>query len=225
VATSLRQTRRTETIYARIRSGILDGTLRPGKRLKFPDVCAEFDASVAVIREALIRLAGEGLVSAEAHQGFAVTAISPDHLAELTYARLQIEGMVLRQSIRDGDLQWESALLAAYHTLQGTSRTNDGRLSDAWTTAHAEFHKALLSGCPNLRLRSIAEGLRSEAELYRQWSVTLGDEPGRNIDAEHKMLLTGAIARDDVGTVNALQEHIKHTSRLLMASAGDHAPF
>jgi DNA-binding GntR family transcriptional regulator len=216
-----RQTR-AESVYARVRADILSGRLRPGQRLKFPDLCADYDASVGVIREALTRLAGEGLVGTKAHQGFEVTPLSSDHLAELTDARLQLESLVVQRSLENGDLQWESALVAAHHVLQATSRvdaSDASRLSDRWTRAHAQFHSALLSACPNQRLRSIAEALRSEAELYRQWSVTLVPSAARDIDAEHKALLTAALSRDTGAAVAALQDHIRHTTRLLMGTA------
>lgn len=63
---------RTDDVHARLRADILSGRLLPGQRLKFPDLAARYEASVGVIREALIRLAERGLVRSEAHLGFQV---------------------------------------------------------------------------------------------------------------------------------------------------------
>jgi DNA-binding GntR family transcriptional regulator len=224
VARTRKQTR-TEDVHARLQADILTGRLRPGQRLKFPDLCRSYETSVGVAREALTRLAEQGLVRSQAHQGFEVTPLSTDDLTDLTDARVDIETLVLEHAIVDGDLAWESRLVAAYHTLQRTPvvEADPAGVSDAWATAHAQFHQALLDGCANRRLRRAASGLRDEAELYRRWSTPLGNEPHRDLDAEHHRLLDAALARDTATATSALREHITHTTqRLLAGGTEDH---
>jgi DNA-binding GntR family transcriptional regulator len=213
-------------MYTRLRVDILGGRLTPGTRLKFPELCARFDASVGVVREALIRLAEQGLVRSEAHQGFAVTPLSLDDLVELTEARTEIEGMIVRRALAEGDIAWESRVLAAHHVLERTPVADPSdpmRLSDAWAAAHAEFHQAVLDGCANRRLRLIAAGLRDESELYRRWSLPLGNEPNRNLAGEHKQLLDSALARDSEAAVTTLRQHIQHTTQILLDGSHEHA--
>ncbi|MET8832121.1 GntR family transcriptional regulator [Streptomyces sp. NPDC004610] len=215
-----------DDVRARLRADILSGRLLPGARLKFPVLGARYDASVSVLREALVRLAEQGLVRSEPHQGFVVTPLSPETLTELTDARTELETLVLRRSIAEGDLSWESRLVAAHHTLERTPYTAPGdesRITDHWSTAHAAFHTALLDGCGNRRLLQIALGLRDEAELYRRWSQPLGGEPGRDLAAEHRALLDAALARDPESASTALCDHIRHTTELLLTFA-DRAP-
>jgi DNA-binding GntR family transcriptional regulator len=222
---ALKQTR-TDEVHARVRADILGGRLPPGTRLKFSDLAEQFDASIGVIREALIRLAEQGLVRSEAHQGFVVTPLSRDDLTELTEARVAIEGLVLRSAIAEGDLAWEARLLAAHHILDRTPSVDPDdplRLSEGWAAAHQEFHQALLDGCANHRLRLIAAGLRDEAELYRRWSLPLGDEPDRDVAAEHRGMLQATLARDADAAAAALREHIEHTTRLLLSGTSDTA--
>ncbi|MEU6578701.1 GntR family transcriptional regulator [Streptomyces sp. NPDC046805] len=59
----------SDDIRARLRADILSGRLLPGSRLKFPVLSARYDVSVSVLREALVRLAEQGLVQSEPHQG------------------------------------------------------------------------------------------------------------------------------------------------------------
>ncbi len=210
---------RCDVVYERLRAEILAGRRAPGQRLKFPELAAAFDASVSVLREALTRLVGEGLVVSEAHQGYAVTALSVDRLEELTDARLELEALVFARSIRDGDLAWESQLVAAHHTLVGVpflTAEEPVRITEEWADAHAAFHRALLNGCTNRRLLHIANGLRDEAELYRRWSQPLGGEQDRDLAAEHRQLLEKALERDISAATASLREHISHTTRLLV---------
>ena len=201
-----------------LRSDILAGRMQPGERLKFPDLCERYEASVGVTREALISLVGEGLVRSENHQGYVVTPLSEHDLGDLTAARLEIESLVFRQSVVDGDVEWEARAVSAHHVLSRTPLADadgTGRMSDEWARVHTEFHDALLSGCPNRRLLETARALRREADLYQRWSVSLGQEPERDIPAEHRGLLDAAVSRDADLAVERLREHISHTRKLL----------
>ncbi|TSE00687.1 GntR family transcriptional regulator [Skermania sp. ID1734] len=211
---------RGDVVYDSLRADILSGRRLPGERLKFSDLAEHCDASMSVIREALTRLAAEGLVTNEPNVGYAVTELSPDRLAELTDARLELESLVFARSITEGDLAWESRLVAAHHVLEGTpflTTCDPVRVTDEWAEAHAGFHRALLAGCRNSRLFQMANGLRDEAELYRRWSQPLGSEKGRDLAGEHRRLMEAALARDVDCATAALRDHISHTTKLLLA--------
>ncbi|MFC0435183.1 GntR family transcriptional regulator [Kutzneria buriramensis] len=222
MATSGAGVTRTDGVHARLREDILGGVLSPGQRLKFPELCRRYDTSVGAAREALTRLASAGLVRSQAHQGYVVTPLSVDDLAELTVARVQIECLVLRMSVSDGDVRWEANAIAAHHLLERApylDPDNPARSTADWAAAHAAFHEALLAGCANRRLREVAIGLRDEAELYRQWSITPAKAKGRDVAAEHRAILEASIARDVDVAVRLLGEHISTTSKLLIDSA------
>jgi DNA-binding GntR family transcriptional regulator len=210
---------RTDALYRQLRADILGGRLPPGRRLKFPELFQHYDTSVGTAREALTRLVAEGLVRTQSHQGYMVTPLSYEHLAELTQARVEIESLVLRLSVRDGGMPWEGQLVATHHVLERTTFIAPGdpdRPADEWAAAHAAFHVALLAGCPNGRLLAAATGLREEAELYRQWSVSIGHEPDRDLPGEHHALLTAAVNREVDLAAELLRDHIAHTARLLV---------
>jgi DNA-binding GntR family transcriptional regulator len=215
---------RTDEVYRRIRGDILGARLVPGVRLKFPELCDNYGVSVGAAREALTRLAGEGLVTTQAHHGYMVSPLSHSDLAELTQARMEIESMVLRLSVEEGDVLWESRAVAAHHVLERAAYLapeDPDHPTDEWTAAHAEFHSALLAGCRNRRLLDTAQALREEAELYRQWSVSFGQEPDRDVAGEHRALLDAAVGRRADEAATLLREHIAHTAKLLISVAAD----
>ncbi|MBF6546493.1 GntR family transcriptional regulator [Nocardia brasiliensis] len=217
-------TTRTDGIHQALRADILGGRLVPGERLKFPDLAERYQVSVGATREVLTRLVAEGLVVAKPHQGYQVRPLSHQDLAELTQARAEIESLVLRLSVAEGDMRWEADAVAAHHLLERApyrDPADPDRLTDEWARAHAAFHHALLTGCSNRRLLDTAQSLRQEAELYRQWSVSLGDEPDRDVAAEHQALLDAALARDADHAQDLLRDHITHTTRLLISCAPD----
>jgi DNA-binding GntR family transcriptional regulator len=212
---------KAERIYCQLRADILAGRHLPGQRLRFAELCERYATSMGVLREGLLRLAEQGLVRGEAQQGFQVVALSVDDLKELTEVRREIETLTLRRAIANGDLEWETSLIAAHHRLTRTPQLDPNdpdRLSDQWATAHARFHAGLLAGCTNERLKGIAAALRDSAELYRRWSVPLGHDPHRDIATEHAAILEATLARDAARAVEYLAVHVDRTTHILLAS-------
>jgi DNA-binding GntR family transcriptional regulator len=216
---------RADRIYQDLRADILSGRLSPGQRLPFAELCGRYDVSIGVLREVLPRLTEQGLVSAEPQIGFRVMSVSEDDLLQLTEARVVIETLVLRQSIEQGDLGWESALLAAHHTLAHTPvHTAGGDVNDGWLEAHSRYHETLLAASPNRRLFGIANRLRDSAELYRVWAHSLPQAKGRDFTREHQRILDATLARDIDRAVDELSGHIQKTTRALLTGrqpAGD----
>ena len=212
---------RAERVYAGLRADILAGRRRPGTRLPFAELSSHYEASMGVVREALTRLTAERLVESEPQYGFRVVPLSVADLRYLTDTRAAIETLVLGQAVAHGDVAWESQVLAAHHRLERTPQMavdDPGRLSDAWITAHAGYHHALLVGCPNPRLLAIAESLRDAAELYRRWSVPLA-HAHRDIAGEHRTILDAVLAHDAEAAVAALTAHIRITTNVLIGQA------
>lgn len=211
---------RAEETYQSVRSDILNGRLQPGERLQVSALCKHYDVSSGVLREVLPRLVGEGLAKSEPQIGFSVVSISIEELLQVTECRLTIEAMALRQAIEHGDLEWEARVLAAHHVLAKTPVKGEAPgLAPEWIEAHAAFHRELLSGCPNVRLCSVASQLRDVSDVYQHWSER--SDHRRNAGKEHQALLDATLGRDVDLAVKHLTEHIQHTADKL---AADYAP-
>jgi DNA-binding GntR family transcriptional regulator len=157
------------------------------------------------------------MVIANPHRGFAVMELSEAALIDLARARLLIETTALRESIADGDLGWESTVIATQHCLRRTPVTGvDGHINQDWTQAHRDFHHALLSGGISHRLTAIATGLRDCSELYVHWSRELAHDESRDVDQEHQLIADTTLARDADAAVIALGDHIERTTEALL---------
>jgi DNA-binding GntR family transcriptional regulator len=210
----------TESVYGRLRSRLLSGELLPGSKLKLSDFSAEYGVSLSVVREAVTRLAEQGLVQASPQRGFTVTPLSIDDLTDLTRARVLIETLALRESITHGDLAWESRVLATHHTLRRTPMsTSDRHVNPAFAEVHRAYHDALLAGCQSTRLESVAMGLRDCAELYLHWAQELAHDTDRDIAGEHQTIADLALDRDADAACKALAEHIERTTAALICYA------
>lgn len=211
---------RAETVYVELRSDILSGRLRPGERLKFPDLAARYSVGVGAIREALARLVEQDLVRTQPHMGFQVVPLSADDLRALTEARVELEGLLFRRSMQMGDMTWESGIVSTHYTLERTPQhhpDNPDLVTDSWTEAHAAFHRALLVGYTNARILNITLLMRDAAMIYQSWSQQQRLESRRAVTEEHRNLMDLALARDVEGGVAALAQHITRTMEVLLA--------
>ncbi len=218
--------RRAEEVYERLRGDIFAARLQPGQRLKFAELCAAYDTSVGVAREALTRLAAERLVVPRDQHGYTVVEFSEPELTDLTAARIQVESLVFRESVLHGSAEWEANVLARHHLLTRAPLPTDmgSEAMQNWSQVHEAFHRSLLAGSPSRRLQEIAESLRNEAELYRRWAGSLGHEPDRDLPAEHRALADAALARDADGAAEVLRDHLAHTAQVLISDSLIHSP-
>lgn len=214
---------RTEEVYELLRSELLNGILCPGQKLRMVELADRLGVSQSVVREALTRLAEKQLIVASPQRGFRVRELSVEDIAELAETRVEVETAALRLAIERGDVHWETGVLSAHHVLERTPITeDDGKVSEQWALHHRDFHEALLAGCNNSRLVTIANNLRDSAELYRRWYWVVADVHQRDVIAEHRQLKDLALARDGDAVVRVLTEHIKRAPRELIAYAREH---
>jgi DNA-binding GntR family transcriptional regulator len=214
---------RTNEVYDLLRTELLTGTLAPGEKLKLVELAHRFGVSQSVVREALTRLAEQGLTVATPQRGFSVRELSVRDIADLTEARVHVESITLDLAIERGDIAWETGVLSAHHILEHTPISlPDGGFNEQWPAQHREFHRALLAGCANPRLEAMANSLRDSAELYRRWYWVLADDHQRDIAAEHRQLRDLALTRDKDAAMALLCRHIERAPAQLIAYANEH---
>src|SRR5690348_6192401 len=111
---------RTEEVFDELRAELLDlnGAYHPGARLKVAELTQRFGVSISVVREALTRLAEQGLLVASPQRGFRVRELSVADVADLTRVRMQIESLAFGEAVRNGDLTRETAVVATHHPLE-----------------------------------------------------------------------------------------------------------
>ncbi len=215
----------TETVTSRLRQDILRCALPPGARLLTGALCARFDVSLAVVREALSRLVAEGLVVAEPQRSFRVAPISVDDLHDLTWLRIEIETLALRRAIARATLDWESAVVSALHRLLHTPLYAEGAappmneapvVNEAWAAAHAAFHLALAAGCGSPSLLAVRASLFDRSERYRRLSARAGAEPDRDLEREHRGIAEAALRHEADAAAALLARHLELTAALTL---------
>lgn len=212
----------SERVYASLRAAVMHGDFAPRQPLKPQELATGHGVSLAVVREALLRLVGEGLAERLPNRGFAVPAAGAERWQEIAEARAVIEPVMLRMAIGRGDLEWEASVRAAHHRLAGTptyERAGDAHFSDTWAEAHRVFHRTLLAACGNDVLLATFDRLWTASELARRWSVQ--GTPGRDGAAEHRAIEQAALARDADLAAGLLCRHLGRTAEGLISVDAD----
>ena len=217
------KTTRASAIYLELRGAILDGSLKPGAKLNVRDLSDRFETGLSPIREALNRLAMEGLAHHTDNRGFVVSPVSVPELQDLTQARCWMNDIGIRRSIEFGDAAWEEAVLVSCHRLSRTPRDPaDGSPGPdpAWNIAHKAFHQALVSACGSNWLVETCSQLFDSAERYRSLARLAGASRSDPRD-EHREIMTATLDRDADTAASLLTDHFQRTAQLVRTVVGE----
>lgn len=212
----------SERVHARLREAIMSGEYVPSQALKPQELAQQHQVSLAVVREALVRLVGEGIAVRLPNRGFAVPDFSDRRWQEIAEARRTIEPVMLRLAIERGDVDWEARVRAAHHRLVRTPAylpEEGAYYSSAWSEAHRVFHRTLLEGCGNPVLLDTFDRLWTASELARRWSAQR--TPDRDGIAEHRHLEEATLARDADTAATVLTRHLTLTAAGLTSCSHD----
>jgi GntR family carbon starvation induced transcriptional regulator len=211
-------------VFRQIRADIVACRLTPNERLRIETLRERYGFGGSPIREALMRLEAEGLVTLEQNKGFRVSSVSRAQLHDLTTTRVEIEGLALRWSIEKGDVEWEADLLAAFHRLSRLKKIEPGAGTNVtWFSEHRNFHSALVAACGSPLLMSIREGLFDQAERYVALSI-MSKFPTRNDIGEHEQIMRAALSRNIARATLLHSAHIERTAERVAKSLAETTP-
>lgn len=180
---------RAEQVYQALRERIITLGLEPGARLIERDLAAEFEVSRIPLREALQRLAGDGLVTTVPGQGSIVTVPTPKDIEDLLDVRAGLEPLAARLAATGADPEALARLRACVRP------QND---PEALTEANAAFHREIVAAANNPLLAQIMEPLEARMRWLFHLTFFKGagerDPDGQRL--EHAELLEALEAAD-----------------------------
>ncbi|GAA3469259.1 GntR family transcriptional regulator [Nonomuraea roseola] len=156
---------RTEWVDRQLREAILSGELKPGERLLTAALTERFSVSPSPLREALARLAGEGLVDVSPQRGARVAPLSLRACRELHQLLTVLGPYALELALADRDAAWleaveEAAAAFAAAWVPGTPPPQAER-------AFAHLHLTLVSACGSEWMIKFVRTLVENSGRYR----------------------------------------------------------
>jgi DNA-binding GntR family transcriptional regulator len=189
-------------IAQRLRDRIRQGTLRPGQHLIQEQLAADLGVSRIPLREALNRLAAEGLVTVSPQRGMAVAELHHADIVELFALRLLLEPRIAEEATRGCRDRDVDELRAAAARMRAMGSDAAARASENY-----RFHRRIYELAEqHLSLRFIDQLLHLVEPYSRGW-VRSGQDLER-IDAEHDAMVDALAARDAAALREVIIAHI-----------------
>ena len=142
-----------DEVYREVVELIHRGELPPGSRVRDTSVASQLGVSRTPVREALLRLAREGILEADMGRGFSVCRLDATEMRETGAILGALETLAL-QSCGEISTERLNRLTAIDRELAGTRSD-----ADRCVALDEEWHRTLLEDCPNRRLRDIISTL------------------------------------------------------------------
>lgn len=200
----------SDTIAASLRGLISSGALPDGARLVERDLAERFAVSRIPLREAIQRLAAEGLVEQYKNRGAVVRTLSAADVEEIYSLRMLLEGDAIHTAV----LRMDDETLARaelVHRLLGEA-VNAGKQGEL----NREFHALLYAPCGNQRQLKAIRELRGQVERYeRLQSTLLADTPA--FQHEHDTILQACRQRDADRARADTIAHLASARRIVLA--------
>jgi DNA-binding GntR family transcriptional regulator len=202
-----------QRVYEHLRAEILEGELEPGTELAEVALSEQLGVSRGPIREAIGRLAAEGLVNVRPRRGAVVRSLSKEEFLELYQVREALERMAVHLAVpRMTETQLKE--LAALNEVMDASAARED--VQGFFEANVAFHARLLEASGNVKLQELYRQLLGQLGRYRLRSLTLRGNLQRSV-SEHAAILRAARRGDADRAAQLMAEHIRVPQRRAMA--------
>lgn len=161
----------TDQIYQRIRFQLRAGTFAPGERLVESSLATQLAVSRSPVREALNRLAADGLLDLRSG-GFYVTMPTAQDMAEIFEMRRLLEPSAARQVARAMTPALVDELKALSDRAHAADKAGDFA---AYTDANYGFRATWVGQVPNRRLRETILRFDDQAGYVRRTTLVRDD--------------------------------------------------
>lgn len=203
----------SKKVYRIIKSGIIDGSLKPGTKLLEVKIADKMGISRTPIREALRELAAKGFVKMIPNQGIVVSSDSAEDIREVMQIRGVLEGLAGRLAVAMINKEEISRLENLIKQMEKFSKKNDPL---GFGEVDAEFHNIIVNICRNKRLMQIRKNITEQAHRYRIKSLNV---PGRleYSTEEHRKIAEALKKKDAKAADKSIQKHIENTLKNILS--------
>jgi len=214
--------RAVDVTYEAICASLSSGDVKPGDWLRQEAIAEAYGVSQVTARDALNRLALEGLAERVPRKGVRIPYISTDDLKDIYEMRLVAEGLAWEaaaQVITDEELQKMRELLPY------TGTTADSKSVDVARQKNREFHMVAIQASRRWTLIHVLTPLLNFNNLRYLLTATTAEtrvaDGQRNV-ADHTKLLKALEARNPTQTRKLITQHIERAmkDRLALQSKG-----
>ena len=201
-----------ERIYQTVCEWIVKGTLEPGEKISDTELAQHFGVSRTPVREALLMLELQKLVSVHPGKATIVTDVDTNDIEKCYYPLSEVQALAIRnvcvgctdeniQQLRDICNRYRDACISG--------------IMDNVMTIDAEFHDCIMEQADNEYMKDFSKMLVLHVNRARYRYFNFAEF--RNVSMEeHEQILDAIIKRDEEIAAKRLREHwLQAKERLL----------
>jgi DNA-binding GntR family transcriptional regulator len=207
VAAPLRQ-----QIVALLSEAIAASEFAPGARLIERDLCARFEVSRTVIREALRQLESQGLVEIVPNRGPVVARVSAQEAAWLYEVRAALEGLAAEAFAKRATAEERAHLVAAVDNVE---KFNDASDLPGLLGSKDDFYEVLFEGAHNPIIASLLKTLHARIQLMRGLSLSTAGR-GERTTSELRGIVAAVTAGDGAKASRLARRHVENAAQVAL---------
>jgi DNA-binding GntR family transcriptional regulator len=195
-----------ETVAEAVRNALLEGRFAPGESLSEVELATEMQVSRGPVREALLLLAQDGLVTHTQNRGFRVLEFTPADRAHVEQVRLPLEAAALelaRDRVSAADLRDLEALK------DRLVRAFEGERAEDVTRSELEFHILVYERSGNPWLASSLRGVMVPYFTF-MWAARASHPPEspEHLNKIHQMYIDYLAGNNQTPAIDCVRYHL-----------------
>lgn len=205
--------------YRELRTRILDNSMPSGEQYTEEELAAMLHMSRTPTREAMLRLANEGLVEVRPRHGMRVKPVSVDDMREIYEVLTALESTAAALAAARTD-QGDSVkqLRIAIDNMDAALERDDLK---AWAEADARFHALLVAAAGNERLNELVQTYVGQSHRVRMLTLRLRPKPTTS-NRDHESVVDAVEAHDAKRAREIHYAHREQSGRMLAELLASH---
>ena len=198
-------------VHAALRQDIIAGRLAPRAMLSEQEIATGFGISRTPVREAMIKLAEEGLVEIFPQYGSFVAPIKLREVFDSQFVREALECAAVDKAVDRLDEPQEQELKAVIGRQRALQHLPQ---REAFFSADEDMHMLILNIAGHGTAWHFVESAKVQMDRVRHFAITIARKQA-SILAEHEAVVDRLLARDRDGAVDAMRTHLRGIFRTI----------
>ena len=195
----------SDQIRLRIESAIASGELLPGDAIDDVALAGHYKVSRTPVREALIQLQAQGILSSTPRGGSMVAKMNLQQLLSLWELLAELEGIAVRLACERMTNEDTQALMKLHRSSKKIADKED---MQGWQEANLKFHEMIYEGARNPFLRQVVLRIRSRTGVYRRHAFGALGRIKSSYD-QHEKIVSAIEKRDAEAAYLCMTDHMR----------------
>jgi DNA-binding GntR family transcriptional regulator len=206
-----------DQVIVAVKDRIRDARYAPGQRLIEPELMRELGVGRGSVREALRRLAAEGLVEWERYRGASIIRMSRRQVVDFLELRELLEGFAAACAAEQLTPESAKALAKLERTREATSV-----IPASYDSYNDEFHAMILRLSGNLELPGMLDRSRLPILRLQFNRILLLPNQIKQSRADHAKIVKAILKHKRAAAEMAMRAHIRHSAECILSSPKHH---